>query len=337
MKKLFAFLTLFVSASSWAFVQLPPADTIVDLSKTLTHEQVLTLKQKAAEVEKATGTVAVTLIVSKVEDETIEQLAMRAAETWKVGKAGVDKAVVFAIAKDDRKMTIRTSRITGQQYTDLLTAATLNHVKSKFKTHDFYGGVSVFYDDVAKYTAPVVPEAAPLEEDNTWVWVVAALGVFLTGVVVAIVISSRAKREAERKRLEKDRRDRERRAQEFLERERYRIRMEEGDRKIRRSPPTTNVVPLQRRSKVYSTPAPAAADPTPYTPPPKDNSDELIAALAGAAIGALASSSHRSSNRDDDDDRPSRSSSSGDSDSSGGGLFSSDSGSFDGGGSSSDW
>lgn len=334
MKALLSLVFLVSAVFHASAFELPPPDTVTDLSNTLTHSQVLALKQRAVEVTNSTGTVAAVLIVPKLEGELVEDLAMRAAETWRIGKPGVDKSVIFVISKGDRKMTIRTSRVTGQQYTDVLTADTIKKAQTRFRANDFYGGVSEFYTDVATFTA-VAPGEDPNKPADESAWVYILLAVVIIAPTIIVVVAWFARRQKAREALEAARE----RANELRMRERNRRDAEA--RILRREktlpvyvPPSTAspskvpmspvVVPLKPKHKEYSTPAESA----PYVPSKQDDSvaSDALSFLAGAAFGSMSRSSDSSLQSDDS------------SYSSGSDSFSSgSSSSMDGGGSSGDW
>lgn len=64
------------------------------------------LNQKLKKLEQDKGSQVVVLIISTTGEESIEEYGIRAAETIKAGRAGVDDGVLLIVAKDDRKVRI---------------------------------------------------------------------------------------------------------------------------------------------------------------------------------------------------------------------------------------
>jgi len=79
---------------------------VTDLTATLSTHEITLLEQKLAAFEKSKGSQVTVLIVPTTQPETIEQYALRVAETWKLGRKGVDDGVLLLIAKNDRTLRI---------------------------------------------------------------------------------------------------------------------------------------------------------------------------------------------------------------------------------------
>lgn len=101
-----AFLLL-ASTLSKAEVAIPLLKShVTDLTATLSVSEVTQLEQKLAAFEKAKGSQVAVLIVPTTHPETIEQYALRVAETWKLGRQGIDDGILLLIAKNDRTLRI---------------------------------------------------------------------------------------------------------------------------------------------------------------------------------------------------------------------------------------
>ncbi|HQT96131.1 MAG TPA: TPM domain-containing protein, partial [Thermoanaerobaculaceae bacterium] len=64
------------------------------------------IETKLAAFEKTTGAQVVVLTVPSLNGEPIEDYSIKVAQTWKLGRKGVDDGVLFLVARDDRRMRI---------------------------------------------------------------------------------------------------------------------------------------------------------------------------------------------------------------------------------------
>ncbi|MDN5782950.1 MAG: TPM domain-containing protein, partial [Luteimonas sp.] len=89
---------------AWAqsLAVIPTLDSpVVDTTGTLDAGQKQQLQQQALALQQRKGSQLQVLMVPSTQPETIEQYAVRAFETWKIGRKGVDDAVLLVVAKDD--------------------------------------------------------------------------------------------------------------------------------------------------------------------------------------------------------------------------------------------
>jgi uncharacterized protein len=66
------------------------------------------LERAVHELYREAGVAIVVLAVPRLADETIDELAVRAGQTWGVGKRGEDRGLVVAFAREDRKIFVAT-------------------------------------------------------------------------------------------------------------------------------------------------------------------------------------------------------------------------------------
>lgn len=83
------------------------------------------------------------LIIDKLVDETIETYSIKVVDEWKLGKKGEDKAALFLISLQDRKMRIEVGRGLEGEITDLTSRRIIEEVKPFFKKEDFDNGVAL--------------------------------------------------------------------------------------------------------------------------------------------------------------------------------------------------
>ena len=95
------------AAGAIAPAPVPEPAICVDLPGVLGAETCRTVTAKLEADEKATGDELAVLVVRTTGDESIEEYALRAFNTWGVGKAGEDNGVLLVVALDDRTVRIQ--------------------------------------------------------------------------------------------------------------------------------------------------------------------------------------------------------------------------------------
>ena len=123
------------------------AAPVTDLTGTLAADQKGKLEAKLAAFERNKGSQIAVLIVPTVKPESIEQYALRAVESWKLGRRGVDDGALLLVAKEDRKLRIEV----GYGLEGALNDATAKRIISetispRFKQGDFSGGIDAGID-----------------------------------------------------------------------------------------------------------------------------------------------------------------------------------------------
>lgn len=81
---------------------------VTDLTATLSKAEEASIEARLGEFEKRKGSQIAVLIVPTTQPESIFDYSLRVAESWKLGRKGVDDGVLFVVAKNDRKMQILT-------------------------------------------------------------------------------------------------------------------------------------------------------------------------------------------------------------------------------------
>ena len=126
-----------------ADVPVPPLKArVTDLTNTLSVSQREALEGKLAAFEAKKGSQIAVLLVPTTQPETIEQYGLRVAETWKLGRKGVDDGALLVVAKEDRRLRIEV----GYGLEGALNDATAKRIVSdiitpRFKQGDFPGGI----------------------------------------------------------------------------------------------------------------------------------------------------------------------------------------------------
>lgn len=135
---------LFFLAAAWADLPVPPLSArVVDTTGTLTVQQKHELEARLASFETRKGSQIVVLIVATTFPEQIESFSIRAAQTWRIGRKGVDDGVVVVVAKSDRAMRIEVGYGLEGAIPDAVAKRLIEEVFiPKFRDGDFYGGLS---------------------------------------------------------------------------------------------------------------------------------------------------------------------------------------------------
>jgi uncharacterized protein len=115
---------------------------VTDLTSTLSPQQIQSLESRLAAFEARKGAQVAVLLLPTTQPETIEQYGIRVAESWRLGRKGVDDGVLLLVAKDDRALRIEV----GYGLEGALNDATANRIVEEiivpfFKRGEFYQGL----------------------------------------------------------------------------------------------------------------------------------------------------------------------------------------------------
>jgi uncharacterized protein len=100
------------------------------------------LEERLAEFESEGGVQVAVLTIPSLEGEVLEEFSIRVAETWSLGREGVDDGVLVLVARDDRKMRIEVGYGLEDRLTDLTAGRILDDVmKPRFRAGNFSGGI----------------------------------------------------------------------------------------------------------------------------------------------------------------------------------------------------
>ena len=101
------------------------AGRVNDLAGVLSSAARERLDAKLRGLEARTGAQITVLIIPSLEGESLEAHSVRVAQTWKLGRKGVDDGVLFLVAKNDRKMRIEVGYGLEPKLTDARSRAIL--------------------------------------------------------------------------------------------------------------------------------------------------------------------------------------------------------------------
>jgi uncharacterized protein len=124
---------------------------VTDLTGTLATGQREALESKLAAFEQARGSQVAVLLVPTLGTETIEEFAGRVADSWQLGRKGVDDGVLFVISMQERRMRIHTGRGVQGTLTDALSKRIVAEIVTPhFRAGDFPGGIQAGVDAILK-------------------------------------------------------------------------------------------------------------------------------------------------------------------------------------------
>ncbi len=161
---LLAILCLLLASWVQAEVAVPPlAARVTDLTATLQPGQRAALEQTLKAFEDKKGSQIAILIVPTTQPETIEQYSIRAAESWKLGRKGVDDGVLLLVAKDDRKMRIEVGYGLEGAIPDAVAKRIVSEIVAPyFKQGDYFGGIGAGVERIVEaIEGEPLPEKKP--------------------------------------------------------------------------------------------------------------------------------------------------------------------------------
>ncbi len=147
-------------AAEGDFQPIPPLKhRVTDLTATLNAADEARIEARLREYEAKKGTQIAVLIVGTTLPEPAFDYSMRVVDTWKLGRKDIDDGVLFLIAKNDRKLEIRTGRGVQGSLTDAMTKRIISEIVTpKFRAGDFAGGIE---QGVEKIMGVLEGEALP--------------------------------------------------------------------------------------------------------------------------------------------------------------------------------
>ena len=129
----------------------PPA-YFNDYANVVPKEKALALNEKLAQFERETSNQVVVSVFRKMEtDSDIADYTRRIAQSWKVGQAEKRNGAVLFVFVDDRKMFIQVGYGLEGALPDVTAFdITERHIKPRFRTGDYAGGLEEGVDLICK-------------------------------------------------------------------------------------------------------------------------------------------------------------------------------------------
>lgn len=132
---------------------------VVDATGTLDAAQKQQLEQQALALQQRKGSQLQVLVVASTQPETIEQYTQRVFDQWKLGRKGIDDAVILIVAKDDRRVRIQPGYGLEGAIPDAIANRVIQeYLVPKFRNGDYAGGI---IDGTAQLARLIEGEALP--------------------------------------------------------------------------------------------------------------------------------------------------------------------------------
>jgi len=174
-----------------------PAHSVYDAAGVLDDADELAMEQRAAELFQKAGVAVVVITVPRLEDETIDGLAVRAGQSWGVGRRGEDRGIVVALSVQDRKIFVAT----GYGVEGFLNDAKVGRFIDQYamphlRRNDFSAGVAALHNALAHEAARALgvqlgggPPPQPLvDEVEAPGWVSLVVGVIVLVIFLYVAI-----------------------------------------------------------------------------------------------------------------------------------------------------
>lgn len=123
---------------------IPPLDApVVDSTATLEAEARQVLVQQALALQQRKGAQLQILIVPTTGAEPIEAYTQRVFDQWKLGRKGLDDAVLMVVAKDDRRVRIQPGYGLEGAIPDAIANRIIQeYLVPHFRADDYAGGIT---------------------------------------------------------------------------------------------------------------------------------------------------------------------------------------------------
>ena len=185
-----ACLLLFLALPAWAQqAQIPAFDSpVVDTTNTLDAATRQQLEQQALALQQRKGSQLQVLMIPSTQPEDIEAYAVRAFESFKLGRKGVDDGVLLVVAKDDRKVRIEVGYGLEGAIPDIAAGRVIQeYMVPKFRQGDYAGGVVDATAQLVKLVdGEPLPEPVasnPTGRDSGDEWLFALFAAFIASLI----------------------------------------------------------------------------------------------------------------------------------------------------------
>lgn len=136
-------LSLFLGLPAGALDVPPLQGRINDYAGLLSPETARSLERELAAFERETTTQVVVLTVPSLEGDTIENLAIRVADTWKIGQQERGNGVILLLAGKERKIRIEVGTGLQGAVPDITASRIIRNVMAPaLRVNDFDRGIT---------------------------------------------------------------------------------------------------------------------------------------------------------------------------------------------------
>ncbi len=149
-RPLLPLLSLFLMLPALALEVPPLRGHVNDLAALLDPASRARIETKLTELERDKGAQVAILTIPSLDDEVLEDYALRVAEQWKLGRKGVDDGLLILIAKKERKIRIEVGYGLEDVIPDLAAGRIIDRLmKPRFRQGDYAGGIEAAVDAIA--------------------------------------------------------------------------------------------------------------------------------------------------------------------------------------------
>lgn len=173
--------------------KLTPTGYVNDFAHALDPSAAAAIETYCANVERATGAQFAVVLVESLDDDTVEDVAVRLFEKWGIGKKGTDEGLLLLLAIKDRKNRIEVGYGLEPIITDGQAGDVLRAIRPILRQGDYgkaiYAAVLQLGSRVAQAKGVTIDGQAPVqrrESEGFSPLVVIAIFFLIIGVLSAL-------------------------------------------------------------------------------------------------------------------------------------------------------
>lgn len=122
---------------------------VTDLANTLSAAEINALESDLKSFEDTTSNQIVVVLISALGDQSLEDFALRTAQSNGVGREKQDNGVLLLVVKDDRKIRIEVGYGLEGVLTDALSSQIIRReITPHFRSGDYYSGIKAGIDAI---------------------------------------------------------------------------------------------------------------------------------------------------------------------------------------------
>jgi uncharacterized protein len=190
--RLAVLLLLLGAAAAPAALPLPPPPDrrVNDYAGALAPAERARLERKLAERERGSANQVVVAVFRSLQGENLEDYSIRLAQSWRIGRRGLDNGVIFLVFLEDRKMRIEVGYGLEAALTDAVAASILREVVApRFRAGRLADGIEAGIDAIGQAIAGTYRPPAPRPAAGPRLGPVElALFLFVAGALATVVV-----------------------------------------------------------------------------------------------------------------------------------------------------
>jgi uncharacterized protein len=162
-------------------VPAAPASWVNDYAGLLPADERAQLDAKLAEADKQGTAQIFFAIFTSLENESLEDFAIRLAEKWKAGKKGKDNGILVLLFMKERRIRIEVGYGLESRIPDALAGRIIREMAPYFRQNDYFGGLSFAADRLIAAAGGIEvsrePQSSPANprQDSSFPWILGLL------------------------------------------------------------------------------------------------------------------------------------------------------------------